>query len=119
MATHFPSLGRRLNGFLGLSLDDGTILFLVILLDSQIRQYALRRLPLPSFRPRRACIFLAKLDKGLWALRLSREKGCCREGETWRVEACNGITCMGASMYDVRTGGGMYQEMHQICGQTE
>ena len=38
MATHFPSLGRRLNGFLGLSLDDGTILFLVILLDSRIRQ---------------------------------------------------------------------------------
>ena len=36
MATHFPSLGRRLNGFLGLSLDDGTILFLVILLDSRV-----------------------------------------------------------------------------------
>ena len=42
--SHFPfhfivslplnlSLGRRLNGFLGLSLNDGTILFLVILLD--------------------------------------------------------------------------------------
>ena len=33
----FPQiLGRRLNGFLGLSLNDGTILFLVILLDKTV-----------------------------------------------------------------------------------
>ena len=30
-----PLLGRRLNGFLGLSLNEGTLLFLVILRQSQ------------------------------------------------------------------------------------
>ena len=29
-------IGRRLNGFLGLALDDGTIIFLVILLDETV-----------------------------------------------------------------------------------
>ena len=33
----FPPLGRRPNGFLGLSLVDRTILFLVILLESHSR----------------------------------------------------------------------------------
>ena len=31
-----PTLGRRLNSFLGLSLNDRTILFLVILLDKTV-----------------------------------------------------------------------------------
>ena len=35
--------GRRPNGFLGLSLNDRTIIFLVILLDKTV--FALRRLP--------------------------------------------------------------------------
>ena len=32
----FSTLGRRLNGFLGLSLKDRTILYLAILLDSTV-----------------------------------------------------------------------------------
>ena len=41
------SLGRRLNGFLGLTLHDRTILFLVILLDkSDDTVFALVRSPL-------------------------------------------------------------------------
>ena len=33
---HHATLGRRLNGFLGLSLNDRTILFIVILLDKTV-----------------------------------------------------------------------------------
>ena len=42
------TVGRRSNGFLGLSLNDGIILFLVILLDKTVSVgpvFALRRLP--------------------------------------------------------------------------
>ena len=36
-------LGRRLDGFLGLSLNDGTILFLVVLWDKTREEKKLRR----------------------------------------------------------------------------
>ena len=48
---HRTSQSRRSNGFLGLSLNDGIILFLVILLDKTVSVgpdktvFALRRLP--------------------------------------------------------------------------
>ena len=44
-----PSLGRRLNGFLGVSLNDRDILFLVISLDKTVSVFALRRSPLSSY----------------------------------------------------------------------